>query len=260
LRTNTQVKALHAIKNEFSFFKDQLTLDFNKIASTYTEVQKKCHHEVASIESIKDIVFNIKTNDVLVEKDKVGISEYKYLFIENHQIVSEKFNRFAKNVFRTLPQNSHVWFSVEFEYELKKPRENDLGQKEFILVNDRKTLSVLDNWFFCRTNNYILSVEQWVPFNQFKNSDFQKFVIERLEKTIRERIDLIQINKVKDFFINSTPGFTLKKGRLRNSKLSTQMPSFNFWSQEKINRYLFTKYDLKMRELNKPVELKEIKG
>lgn len=252
LKTTTHQKVLQSVQKEFHFYKNELSFDFRKTSSTYTEVQKNCATEIEHISSIKDIVFNAKTNDVYIEKDKVGISEYKYLFIEDHQVVSENFNRFTKNVFKSAPQNSHVWFSVEYDYELKKPRENHLALKKFILIKDRLNHSLLDNWYFVRTDKNKITIQQWVPFNQFKNSDFQKFVIDRVERMLKEKLDLIQITKFNQFYVNSTPGYSLKKTSLKNNKLSNLMPSLNFWSQEMINRYLYIKLDSKMKDLNKP--------
>lgn len=252
LRTETHKNIFKSIQDEFQFYKNELSIDYRQVASTYTEVQKTCKTEIASISTVKDIVYNSKTSDVLIEKDKVGISEYKYLFVEDHQIVSENFNRFTKNIFSTTPQNSHVWFTLEYDYELKKPRENHLDIKNFILIKDRLNHSVLDNWYFVRTFENKITVQQWVPFNQFKNSDFQKFMIDRVEKLLKEKLDLIQITKFNQFYVNATPGFSAKKTSLKNKKLSCLMPSFNFWSKDEINNYLYIKLDAKMKELNKP--------
>lgn len=252
LQTLAHQKVLHSIRKELLFYKTELIGDFKKTTSNSTGVQKNALGKVMPISAIKDIVYNSKLGDVYIEKDKVGISEYKFLFVENHQVVSENFNRFSKNIFQTPPQNTHVWFSVEFDFELKKPRHQYLGDKKFILVQDRMNQAVLDNWYFVRTAENKITVQQWVPFNQFKNSDFQKFIIDRAEKVLKEKFSLIQISKLNQFYVNATPGFSFKKTALKNTKLTSLMPSVNFWSQELINRFLYFNLDTKMRELNKP--------
>ena len=81
--------------------------------------------------------------------------------------MSDQFNRFAKNVFSRPSHNTHVWFSAEFEYELKKPREFNLENKNFTLIKDRLNESILDNWYFVRIIENRICVQQWVPFNQY---------------------------------------------------------------------------------------------
>jgi hypothetical protein len=252
LRTETHKNIFKSIEDEFLFYKNELSTDYRQVASTYTEVQKTCQTEIAAISTVKDIVYSTKTSDVFIEKDTVGISNYKFLFVEDHQIVSENFNRFAKNIFSVTPQNSHVWFTLEYDYELKKPREYHLKTNHFILVKDRLNHSILDNWYFVRTFDNKITVQQWVPFNQFKNSDFQKFMIERVIRLLKEKLDLIQITKFNQYYVNATPGFSAHKTSLKNNKLSCLMPSFNFWSKDEINNYLYLKLDKKMKELNKP--------
>lgn len=250
-RTPTHQKTIKSLHEEFHLYKAHLQVETRKSPVTYTEVQKNCRTELNSLSLIKDIVFNTKTNEVYVEKEKLGLTSYQYLFIEDHQIMAENFSGFAKNVFKTLSGNSHVWFAAEFTYELKKPRQGHLGRKEFLLIKDRLNKSILDNWYFVRTNEQKIVVHQWVPFNQFKNSDFQKFIIGRIEKLLKERLSLIHLTQMNQFYVNSTAGFSTQNASVRNSKHSTMMPSFHFWSSEMINRFLYTKLDMKMKELNR---------
>lgn len=251
LRTATHLKVLKALNDDFSFYKKELCPHFQKSNATYTEIQKNCKTELGSLASIKDIVFNNKTNEIYIEREKTGVTGYDFLFVEDHQIISESLVGFGKNIYKASSQNSHVWFTTEFSYELRKPRTEDLGLRKFILVKDRLNKSVLDNWYFVQINKTKISVQQWVPFNQFRNSDFQKFIIERVEKILKEKLDLVQVTQFNQFFVNATSGFCQREGSLKNGKISNVLPSFHFWSQESINRYLYTKLDAKMKELNR---------
>lgn len=251
LRTLAHMKILKSMQDELRFYRQQLSVDFRKSPAIYTEVQKTCRTEITSLNSIKDIVFSPKTNEVYIEKENMGVTAYQYLFVEDHQIVAENFGGFSKNIFKTAPENSHVWFSAEFVYEMQKPRNGHLGRKEFILVKDRQNKSVLDNWYFIRTSENKIVVHQWVPFNQFKNSDFQKFIIERIEKFLKEKLELVHLTQLNHFYVNSTSGFVNQNSKLKHTKISNVLPSFHFWPREMINRYLYTKLDLKMKELNK---------
>lgn len=250
-RTPTHVKVLKSIYSEFHSYKEQLDIQNKKNTNTYTEVQKNCRTELHALDVIKDVVFNTKTNEVYLEREKMGVTSYQYLFVEDHQVVVENFAGYEKNIFKTSPQNSHVWFAAEFNYELKKPRDGDLGRREFFLVKDRQNKTILDNWYFVRMLGQKVTIHQWVPFNQFKNSDFQKFIIERVEKVVKEKLEIIQLTRFNQFYVNSTSGFATQDGTLRHPKISSSLPSFHFWSREAINRYLYAKLDLKMKELNK---------
>jgi len=251
LRTPTQNKVLKSMHSEFNFYREQLSIEAKKNPSTYTEVQKNCRTEVNSLDLIKDIVFNAKTNEVYVEKEKMGVTSYQYLFVEEHQILAETFAGYAKNIFKTTPENSHIWFAAEFNYEMKKPRDGDLGRREFFLVRDRQSKTILDNWYFVRTSGTKITVYQWVPFNQYKNSDFQKFIIERVEKLVKDKLELIQLNQFNQFYVDSTGGFATQQASMKHAKISANLPSFRFWSRDMINRSLYTKIDSKMKELNK---------
>lgn len=251
LRTSAHAKLLKSMHDELRFYRQQLSVDFRKSPTVYTEVQKTCRTEINSLSVIKDVVFNPKSNEVHIEKENMGVTSYQYLFVEDHQIVTEHFGGFAKNIFKTFPGNSHIWFAAEFTYEMQKPRTGNLGRKEFIMVKDRQNKSVLDNWYFVRTSENKIVVHQWVPFNQFKNSDFQKFIIERIEKLLKEKLELVHLTQLNQFYVNSTSGFATQNGKLRHTKISNALPSFHFWPREMINRYLYTRLDLKMKELNK---------
>lgn len=251
LRTPAHVKILKSVHGEFNFYKKQLEVEVKKNPVTYTEVQKNCRTEMNSLTLIKDIAFNPKTNEVYVEKEKMGITPYQYLFIEEHHILAESFAGYSKNIFKTQPENSHIWFATEFDYEMKKPRTGDLGRREFFLIKDHQNKTILDNWYFVRTLGSKITIHQWVPFNQFKNSDFQKFIIERVEKLIKERLELVQLTRFSQFYVNSTAGFATQEASLKHAKISTCLPAFHFWSRDMINRYLYTKLDSKMKELNK---------
>lgn len=251
LRTSAQNKVLKSMHGEFNFYRDQLAIEAKKNPATYTEVQKNCRTEVNSLNLIKDIVFNSKANEIYVEKEKMGVTSYQYLFVEEHHIMAESFSGYAKNVFKTSPENSHIWFATEFDFEMKKPRNGDLGRKEFFLVRDRQNKTILDNWYFVRTSGNKITIYQWVPYNQHKNSDFQKFIIERVEKLVKDKLELIQLNKFNKLYVDSTTGFVTQEAVMRHAKISAGLPSFRFWSRDMINRYLYTKIDSKMKELNK---------
>lgn len=251
LRTGAQTKFLKSMHSEFNFYKKQLEIETKKSPSTYTEVQKNCRTELNSLSVVKDVVFNSKTNEIHIEKENAGVASYNYLFVEEHHIIAETFGGYAKNIFKKQPENSHIWFASEFNYEMKKPRSGDLGRREFFLVKDHQNKNILDNWYFIRTLGSKITIHQWVPFNQFKNSDFQKFIIERVEKLIKEKLELVQLTKFNQFYVNSTAGFVTEEARLRHTKVSFCLPSFHFWSREMINRYLYSKLDSKMKDLNK---------
>jgi hypothetical protein len=216
LRTPAQNKVLKSMQVEFNFYRAQLAIDNKKNPATYTEVQKNCRTEVNSLNLIKDIVFNAKTNEVYVEKEKMGVTSYQYLFVEEHHILAESFAGYSKNIFKTPPENSHIWFAAEFNYEMKKPRDGDLGRREFFLVKDRQNKAILDNWYFVRTSGLKITVCQWVPFNQYKNSDFQKFIVERVEKLVREKIEPIQLNQFNRLYVDSTAGFATEEAAMRH--------------------------------------------
>ena len=252
LRTLAHEKIVKSIQKEFNFYKKQLMFENKKSVATYTEVQKKIPTEVNPISQIKDVVFNPKSNDMYIERAKTGVSSpYNAVFVENHQIVAEQFAAFGKNIFKQTPVNTHIWFSAEFTFELKKPREKNLGARNFILVKDRLNRSVLDNWYFVRTRENKITVQQWVPINQVKNSDFQKFMIERVDRLLKEKLDVIQVTEFNQMYVNATPGFSENATVLRHGKISTLMPSFNFWTQENVNHFLFSALDTKMKALNK---------
>ncbi len=250
LQTTAHQAVIKGIQKELFFYKSELHKEYRKSSATFTQIQKSCKTEMNLVSTIKDVVFNAKTNEVYIEKAKSGITAYNYLFVEDHQVVTESFGAFTKNIFKKTPQNSHVWFSAEFKYELKKPREKTLDERQFILIKDRLNKSVLDNWYLVRTEEDRITVQQWVPFNQFRNSDFQKFIIERVEKLLREKLDIVQLTQFNGFNVNATPGHALGQPILKNSKISSLIPSFNFWSQETVNRFLYDQLDIKMKELN----------
>jgi hypothetical protein len=251
LRTQAHVKALKFLQNEWQEFRAELHLEQRKVFSTSTEEPKTCRTEIHPLALVKDVVISPKTNEIFIEREKTGITTYDFLFTEDHQIMAENYAGFAKHVFRSAPQNSHIWLTVEFSYELKKPRDGFLGERKFIFVKDRLNRSILDNWYFIRLKQDRIAVQQWVPFNQYKNSDFQKFIIERIEKILKEKLDLIQINEFKELYIDSTPGFEMREPKLKNTKISSLVPSFHFLSQDAINRQLYNRLDAKMKELHR---------
>lgn len=260
LRTPTHLKLLKSVQDELQFYREQLGVNFRKnaVAQVDTEVQKNCRSEISSLDVIKDVVFNPKSHDIYIEKEKAGVTSYQYLLVEDHQIIAESCGRFAKNIFKTSPAHSHIWFAAEFDYELQKPRNGSLGRKEFVLVQDRQNKSVLDNWYFIRTSDNKIVIHQWVPFNQFRNSDFQKFIIERIRKVLKEKLDVLHLTQFNQFYVDSTSGFALRTSNfplpisnLKHSKVSSGLPSFHFWSRERINRCLYTQLDPKIKHLNK---------
>lgn len=252
LRTTLHKENFKFLKNDWLEFKSQIsTLDHLnaqqnslKSESIRTEIKddKPVKVQFLNSDQIEDVVFDRKANRVCLEINKQGISSYNFLFIEDHQIVSEAMTKYTKNVFNRAPKNSHIWFCAEFEYELKKPREKKLSQSQFLFINDSLNQSILDNWFLIevknKKNQNILQVKQWVPYHQFKNQDFQKFIIERIEIILKDKIDLIQIKKFLNSYVCSVSGFRLNQAQLSQNKLSALLPSFNYCESSIRDNYL----------------------
>lgn len=250
LITLAHKRTFNDIKSQYSKFKKEIFSELKSKSDLLSEATPVDKYKVAELNSLKDVFFDSKKQKVYVEA-AAGVSEYDFLMVEDHELISNKIKNITSNIFQNEPRNHHVWFSVEFGYELKKPRTGALAERSFWLINDSQNESLVDNWYFCHFKANTVLVQQWVPFTQHQNMDYKKFMTERTQAVIAKKIEFIHVTEILNTFVDSTSGFFKNVGTLKNNRIAALTPSFSFWSQPNIESTVLTVLDPKIKKLLK---------
>ncbi len=201
---------------------------------------------------IKDIFFDSSKQKVIIEKGTLGTSEYDFLIVENHQLIASEIKHIKSQLFSIQPAHSHVWYSIGFTYQLKKNRVGFLPDRKFFFVKDRKNCALVDNWYGCHfEKSGQVIVQQWVPFNQYQNLDYKRFMIERTRAAIETEFDFLTSLEYSNSYVESTAGYCTQRGRAKKSKLSAVVPPVCFWSQLQIDSVFTQLMEPKIKKLEK---------
>lgn len=251
LRTPKHLAIRKKIKKQYEEFKNELFGELKTKKSELANGTSKASFQVESLSDVGDVFFDSKKAKVYIERKNRGTEEFDFMLIENHQMIAERLRDFKNSPLSGTTMNSHVWFSVQFNFELKSPREGVAVPHNLLLINNSDSESIIDNWYFCQLDKGLATIQQWVPFNQHANRDYQKFIIARTRAVIEQQLDYIQLRDQKDQYVDSTSGFCFKKASLANAKLSAEAPSFAFWSTDKIDSFVTVAVDAKIRKMIK---------
>ncbi len=257
LKTGAHVDTFKKIRAQYHQFRHEL---FNhlkiRMAPAVQSLQPKnltaSGIKKSQFSEIQDVFFDAKKQKVYVEKKQAGIDEYDFIIVEDHQLVSETVAAMTKNILSGKAQNSHIWFSSQFEYELKMPRSGVLNSKNFLIVKDSLNESLIDNWYFCYLHHSKLTVQQWVPYNQHQNLDYRKFMIERTRAALMQKFEFIHLKESGEASVHTTSGFFKNRVSLKNNRLSAAVPSFEFWPPDRIEGFLVQTLAIKIKKLLKP--------
>ncbi|MBC7419312.1 MAG: hypothetical protein H7328_01170 [Bdellovibrio sp.] len=251
VQTSAQLKTLKKIKAQYDEFKNEIFGASKAKTNQNFEASSDAKQKISLFGELQDVFFNSKKQKVYLEKSNSGTSEFDFIIVENHQLVSLAAKKLKNNIFSQSTKNSHVWFSTEFNYSLKNPRDGFLGKHSFILVFDSANESILDNWYFCHFESDRLLVQQWVPYHQYQNSDYNRFIIERTRQRLATRVDFIHLGNLTQADVNSTSGFFQTNAALTNHRLTALVPSFSFWSPLQIENQISNSTEQKIKKILK---------
>lgn len=252
LRTDVHRHILKDIQSEYKDLRSHFLGDISKTKNSVSLTSSKQGKiSIYSLSEVKDIFFNSKNCEVFLEKEKTGLLSYQFLLIERSQLMADQLPFDKKNLFHETPEQSHVWFRSEFSYELTKPRSYLSDRVNCFLIHDQEYKSILDNWYYLHLTPEAISVQQWIPYHQHKNSEFQKFIIERTRKKVQEKLDFIHFKDLLRADVNTACGFVVRAGEMQHPKQSVIMPSFHFWTDEQINQKIDFEISQKIKKLQK---------
>ncbi len=248
-RTMKHKSVFKKIKAQYEQFETELFGGVKAFMQPLTS--PKSNFKIESFSDVGDLFFDAKKSKVHLERKSQGTDEFDFLMIENHQMISDTLMHFKNSPLSGKTTHSHAWFSVQFSYELKSPRNGTIDSLQLMLINNSKNESLIDNWYFCHLDQGSITIQQWVPFSQYAHLDYQKFMIARTKEVVEKKLDFIHLLELKDQYVDSTSGFSQSEAGLKNARLSAMAPSFAFWSAEKIESYVREALDMKIKKIIK---------
>ena len=255
LYTVQHKSVLYKIKNEFTMLKKNLFADYRLTGDEITGTRKSTKQQF-SFDEIESLYFIKKKNKyLLLRKDKEPI-EYDYLIVQGHQLVTEKLQLLRQNIMSQPQMQSYLILNLEFTAKYRLQDQH--LRHDFIYVDNTNYNTVFDNWYICSYSGNRLLVSLLVPSANYRTEELMEFLAARARSALCESLKAFELGPLQNRWLSCADGFVTHKLKLNNLSYACVFPSFDYWTQNKINNYIkniFVMKNRKNRALNTEKDL-----
>lgn len=246
LLTTQHKIVLQKIKNEYQFFKKNILLGYNQSSEDIIGTSKSIK-KIYNISDVSEMTYDSDLNKHIIFSDNNKQKEYDYLIIESNEFIGSKISNIKQNVISRSGRQSHIILNLEFGLQGRVQSKQHLHH-EFILVDNVEVKTVFDNWYICSLMHNKILVSQLIPFEKYHSEEFLDFITSRTFNALVRNFDTFIIDDLVSRYISTCDGFYQKKIKLNYPKNSAALPSFLFWSQNKVNDYINNMFILKNKK------------
>ena len=235
LYTIQHKSVLYKIKNEFTMLKKNLFADYRLTGDEITGTRKSTKQQF-SFDEIESLFFIKKKNIYLLQMKGKEPIEYDYLIVQGHQLVTEKLQFLRQNIMSKPQKQSYLIMNLEFT---AKYRLHDQHLRhDFIYIDNTNYNTVFDNWHICSYTSNRLLVSLFVPAANYRSEELMAFVDARVRGALSESLKAFELGPLQNRWISCADGFVTQKLKLNNLSYASVFPSFDYWTQNKINNYI----------------------
>ncbi len=236
-RTIMQNHRFSEIEVQFQFWKKQIYQDYkndNSVEDLSSAININVN--VQSIDKVNYIKINRLNQKYIFEIQNDQQMEYDLVLFENNQYVMSRLIEKQQNLFYSFTEQQKCLLT--FEYKIKNFYTIEKPVQEFVFVNNYKNQSIEDNWFIYQIGKDQLFITAYIPLQMSKNVDYIKFMNSRIAQMTQVQFKNFEILDSVGNARSIGNGFYVHQAKLRNKKTAELMPSFKFWSDDEIKKYL----------------------
>lgn len=222
-----------------------------KTQSSSIRIKKSVKRKL-SLESVSSLLYNKTINKYVLQsstefdpqfiKNQVKgengakhTTQYDYVLIEGHRLISDVILSKEQNIISKSQQQTHVVLNLEFPLQYRLDSQH--LHHEFLFIDNIQLKTIFDNWFICSLSHNKICVRLMIPFEKQNSEDFLNFLSLRTYKMLCRNFEAFEFMDLRKRWISTCDGFAIKNYQLNYTKSSSIMPSFTFWPQYKINNY-----------------------
>lgn len=226
---------LFKIKNEFTMLKKNLFADYRLTGDEITGTRKSVKQQF-SFDEIESLFFINKTKKYLLQMKGQEPIEYDYLIVQGHQLVTDRLQLLKQNVMRKPQSQSFMVLNLEFTAQYRLHDQH--LRHDFIYIDNTNYNTVFDNWYICSYSGNRLLVSLIVPSANYRSEELMEFLAARTRAALSESLKAFEFGPLQNRWISCADGFVTQKLKLNNLAFASVFPSFDYWTQNKINNYI----------------------
>lgn len=235
LYTAQHKSVLFKIKNEFTMLKKNLFAEYRLTGDEITGTRKSTKQQF-SFDEIENLFFIKKKNKYLLQRKGKEPIEYDYLIVQGHQLVTDRLQLLKQNVMSKPQRQSFLILNLEFS---AKYRLHDQHLRhDFIYIDNTNYNTVFDNWYICSYSSNRLLVSLFAPSANYRSEELMEFLAARARTALSESLTAFEFGPLQNRWISCADGFVTQKLKLNNPNYASVFPSFDYWTQNKINNYI----------------------
>lgn len=235
LYTVQHKSVLYKIKNEFTMLKKNLFADYRLTGDEITGTRKSVKQQF-SFDEIESLFFIKKKNKYLLQMKGKEPIEYDYLIVQGHQLVTERLQLLQQNIMRKPQKQSFLILNLEFTAKYRLHEQH--LRHDFIYIENTNYNTVFDNWYICSYSGNRLLVSLIVPSANYRSEELMDFLAARARGALSESLKPFEIGQLQNRWISCADGFVTQRVKLNNLSFASVFPSFDYWTQNKINNYI----------------------
>lgn len=255
LYTVRHKSVLYKIKNEFTMLKKNLFADYRLTGDEITGTRKSTKQQFG-FDEIESLLFNNKKNKYLLQMKGQEPIEYDYLIVQGHQLVTDRLQQLKQNVMRKPQIQSFIILNLEFIAKYKLHDQH--LRHDFIYIDNTNYNTVFDNWYICSYASNRLLVSLVVPSANYRSEELMEFLAARARTALSESLKAFEFGPLQNRWISCADGFVTQKLKLSNSATASVFPSFDYWTQNKINNYIKNTFVVKIKKNREPLIEKDL--
>lgn len=235
LYTVQHKSVLYKIKNEFTFLKKNLFSDYKLTGDEITGTRKS-EKQQFSFAEIESLFFSKKKNRYEIQTRNHGQQEYDYLIVQGHQLVTDQLQAIKQNIVSTPQIQSYLVLNLEFTVKYRLHDQHH--RHDFIFIDNTNYNTIFDNWYICSYSGNRLLVSLIIPSANYKSEELTEFIAERTRGVLSNSLKAFEFGAILNRWVSCSDGFETQKLKLNFPKYSAVFPSFDYWTQNKINNYI----------------------
>lgn len=235
LYTVRHKSVLYKIKNEFTLLKKNIFSEYKLTGDEITGTKKSIRQQF-SFDEIESIYFNKKKKKYLLQSKSHGLIEYDYLIVQGHQLVTDRLQMIKQNIISKTQTQSYLVLNLEFSAQYRLHDQH--LRHDFIFIDSTNYNTVFDNWYICSYASNKLLVSLIIPAANYRSDELLQFIEARTLQVLSNSLKSFEFGVLVNRWLSCMDGFVTQKLKLMYPKTSTVFPSFDYWTQNKINNYI----------------------
>lgn len=235
LQTTQHQAVLKSISRNLNDFMNQIYV-FKNLSIELVDTAEKTNYRTFQMSDISFIKYNKEINKYTIENSQQEIIEYDYLLVENNQIIMNAILDKQQNLFLSFTEQTKVLLSLEFK--IVNHHQSPQMPTDFIYVASHELKTTEDNWYVCRLEDHKIIISFYIPIEMHNSDSYTEFIVNRVNGIFNEVSDSFKLTEFIGKKISAIDGHYAYKAKLRQSKNGALIPTFTFWSHDKINHYL----------------------